>query len=56
MTVESPCNQVCRIDPTSGYCEGCRRTIEEIIAWPGADDHWKRAVLGRLKARQVRIG
>jgi len=56
MAVESPCNAICRIDPASGYCAGCRRTIEEIMGWPTADDDWKRAVLDRLKARPVTPG
>ncbi|WP_082545740.1 MULTISPECIES: DUF1289 domain-containing protein [unclassified Sphingomonas] len=56
MAVESPCNQVCQIDPASGYCRGCLRTIEEIIDWPTADDAWKRGVLDRLKRRSVRRG
>lgn len=28
----------------SGFCEGCYRTIEEIIQWSKADDSYKRAV------------
>ncbi|ARR56296.1 DUF1289 domain-containing protein [Rhizorhabdus wittichii DC-6] len=56
MAVSSPCNKVCEIEPASGYCRGCRRTIEEIVAWPTADDAWKRAVIERLKDRTVRRG
>ncbi|KRB85880.1 hypothetical protein ASE00_03735 [Sphingomonas sp. Root710] len=53
MTVPSPCNQVCVIDPESGYCRGCRRTIDEIAAWAAADDRWKQSVLDMLKQRTV---
>jgi predicted Fe-S protein YdhL (DUF1289 family) len=56
VAVESPCNKVCEIDPASGYCRGCLRTIEEIVAWPTADDAWKCAVIERLKERTVRRG
>lgn len=51
MAVPSPCNQICVIDPASGYCRGCRRTIDEIAAWGVSDDRWKQVVLERLKSR-----
>lgn len=53
MAVESPCNKICEIEPVSGYCRGCLRTIEEIVAWPTADDAWRRAVIERLRKRTV---
>lgn len=31
--VNSPCISVCKIDTTTGWCEGCLRSIEEIVAW-----------------------
>ena len=37
-SVPSPCTDVCRIDPVSGWCEGCLRTLDEIAAWGGIDD------------------
>lgn len=56
MAVASPCTNVCTIDPASGYCIGCLRTIEEIAAWGGSDDRWKRAVIEALKRRALRKG
>lgn len=29
----SPCVNVCRMDPATGWCVGCARTIAEIAAW-----------------------
>ena len=29
----SPCVSICQIEPTTGYCWGCGRTIEEIGGW-----------------------
>ena len=49
--VPSPCNNVCRIDAQSGFCEGCLRTIEEVTAWAGSTDEEKRAVWARLGER-----
>ena len=50
--VPSPCIGVCRIDPGSGYCEGCLRSLEEIAAWGRADLKTKRAILERLRRRR----
>lgn len=53
--VESPCNDVCRIDAASGWCLGCARTIEEIAAWGAASDDQRRAVLARLPERRAHL-
>ena len=50
--VASPCNKVCRIDPRTGWCEGCLRTLTEIGAWSQLDDDDKRLVLTELDARR----
>lgn len=47
----SPCTSVCRIDPHTGWCEGCRRTIAEIKAWKTASETERRTILERLSAR-----
>jgi predicted Fe-S protein YdhL (DUF1289 family) len=31
--VESPCTKVCAIEPMSGLCFGCGRTLAEIERW-----------------------
>ena len=52
--VASPCINVCRMDAASGYCEGCRRTLEEIASWSTYSAAEKRAVLALLPARKNR--
>jgi hypothetical protein len=52
--VPSPCISVCRIDPRSGWCEGCRRTIDEIAHWGLLDDDEKRAIWAELGHRGAR--
>lgn len=42
--VPSPCLSVCRMDPTTDFCEGCFRTINEIAAWGRMGDDEKRRV------------
>jgi predicted Fe-S protein YdhL (DUF1289 family) len=54
MTVPSPCTNVCAIDPKTGFCAGCLRTIDEIAGWGGGDDRWKQAVLDALPERRKR--
>ena len=49
--VPSPCNSVCRIAQSTGLCEGCLRTIDEIAAWSRLDDARKREVWNRLAVR-----
>jgi predicted Fe-S protein YdhL (DUF1289 family) len=48
----SPCVDVCRIHPATGFCRGCRRTLEEIAGWSAFSAAEKREVLARIEARQ----
>ena len=50
--VASPCVDVCRMDAESGYCEGCRRTLEEIASWSAFNPAEKRVVLAQLPSRK----
>jgi predicted Fe-S protein YdhL (DUF1289 family) len=38
----------------SGLCEGCLRTIDEIVAWAHLEDHEKREVWRLLDERRNR--
>jgi len=51
--IKSPCVKVCQIDPNSGYCYACNRTMEEIIKWglPETTDEWKKNNLEEIKTR-----
>lgn len=53
-SVPSPCIGLCILDPGTGYCKGCFRTIEEIGAWLGLDEDARRAVLVRVRDRRGR--
>jgi predicted Fe-S protein YdhL (DUF1289 family) len=50
--VPSPCCSVCKMNDRSGLCEGCYRTIDEIIAWSTMADEAKRRVWQLLPARK----
>ncbi len=49
--VPSPCVNVCRMNPQTGLCEGCWRTLDEIAAWSKMPDEAKREVWLRLAER-----
>ena len=50
--VASPCTSVCRMDPRSGWCEGCLRNIDEIVAWGSLDDAAKRRIWTLIEQRR----
>ncbi len=50
--VSSPCVGVCRIEPQTGLCLGCARTIEEIAAWGAMGEGDRAMVTARLKRRK----
>jgi predicted Fe-S protein YdhL (DUF1289 family) len=52
-TPETPCIQVCKLDPLTGYCLGCYRTIEEIAAWSRLNREEKRKIYRELDKRKL---
>jgi predicted Fe-S protein YdhL (DUF1289 family) len=50
--VPSPCVQICTLDPASGLCRGCLRSIEEIADWVEMSADEKRATLARVEQRR----
>jgi uncharacterized protein len=44
------------MDPVSGLCVGCYRTLDEIAGWIGFSDETKRALIAALPARCSRVG
>ena len=49
--VPSPCISICRMSASSGLCEGCFRTGDEIAVWSRADDDEKRALWSVITQR-----
>jgi len=50
--ISSPCNNICSIDPNSGLCLGCDRTLSEIGEWASATDIRKKEILTLLESRK----
>ncbi len=53
--IVSPCISVCQMNVTTGLCEGCFRTRDEIAAWGSAADAAKRATWARIEARMAAV-
>lgn len=53
--VASPCVSICKMNPRSGWCEGCLRTIDEIAHWALLDEEEKRAVWAALPTRRAAV-
>ena len=54
--VPSPCTSVCVIDPVSGVCAGCYRTLDEIAGWIELTNDARRELIAGLPARRARLG
>ena len=55
-SVASPCTNVCIIDPVTGLCGGCFRTLQEIAGWIDLSATEKRTVIAALDARRANFG
>jgi predicted Fe-S protein YdhL (DUF1289 family) len=51
--VPSPCINVCRMNPATGLCDGCLRTIDEIANWSSFSDAAKRDVWDEIELRHA---
>ena len=51
--VPSPCIRVCQVSGTTGWCEGCFRTLSEIARWRRFSDAERDTVLADLPRRRA---
>ena len=56
MSKETPCIAVCMMDPKTGLCFGCGRTLPEIARWHRMDSEGRQAVMAQLSARMADAG
>ena len=54
--VASPCTSVCFIDPVTGLCAGCLRTLDEIAGWIDFSTAEKRGLIAAIDVRRSRFG
>lgn len=53
--VPSPCVRNCCLDERD-ICMGCFRSLQEIVAWGGADDAERQRILDRAGLRREAAG
>ena len=56
MALASPCNKVCTIDPRSGLCRGCGRTLDEIGRWMSFSESERDRIMTELPQRRATHG
>jgi predicted Fe-S protein YdhL (DUF1289 family) len=51
--IETPCINVCTLDPRSGLCIGCGRTVDEIARWGSMSAADRTRIMAELPARRL---
>jgi predicted Fe-S protein YdhL (DUF1289 family) len=54
--IETPCLKICVLEPGSGLCRGCGRTVDEIAGWGAMSESDRRRVMALLPDRIAAIG
>jgi uncharacterized protein len=54
--IESPCNKVCAVDPSSALCIGCGRNLAEIEGWMGMGADERVRIMAQLPRRLAALG
>lgn len=49
--VSTPCIKLCVIDPATGVCAGCFRTLDEIGLWASLPETERLAIMATLPGR-----
>ena len=52
INLPSPCISICKLNKSTGFCDGCFRTINEISQWPSMTDVERMTLLETLRQRQ----
>ncbi|MEE9142958.1 MAG: DUF1289 domain-containing protein [Gammaproteobacteria bacterium] len=50
--IDSPCTGICELGP-GGFCSGCFRHIDEIVAWGGLSNAERELILAELPDRRT---
>jgi predicted Fe-S protein YdhL (DUF1289 family) len=51
----TPCEKICIVDPASGLCRGCGRSLDEIGRWTAYTDEERSRVMSELPQRLAAI-
>ncbi|MGC8202599.1 DUF1289 domain-containing protein [Aliiroseovarius sp. PTFE2010] len=53
--IETPCVDICVIDPESRLCRGCLRSIDEITGWSRMSPAARHKIMDELATRAPRL-
>jgi predicted Fe-S protein YdhL (DUF1289 family) len=53
--IESPCNLICTVDPASGLCLGCGRSLAEIGGWIDFSPQERARIMAELPERLAAV-
>ncbi|MCC4117498.1 DUF1289 domain-containing protein [Aromatoleum toluclasticum] len=56
MSIASPCINICRMSATTGLCEGCFRSLDEIARWSRSEEADKLRILELVARRRATPG
>ncbi len=48
LNIERPCINNCKLNEISNNCEGCGRTIKEIVEWTFMTDEERKGIMKRV--------
>ena len=51
--IKSPCKNICELDPNTGLCMGCKRSIDEINNWIQKNDKEKIIIIKNTQNREL---
>jgi uncharacterized protein len=54
--IVSPCEKICTVDPPSGLCSGCGRSLAEIEQWVKYSDAERERIMQDLPKRLEDMG
>ncbi|MDI4662829.1 DUF1289 domain-containing protein [Xanthobacter autotrophicus] len=53
--IATPCIKVCAVEPLSGLCLSCGRSLREIGAWTSFSHDMRAAIMATLPQRLARL-
>jgi len=53
--IDSPCNNICKMDNENKYCVGCYRTLDEIAQWQSMTEIQKKRVYELIELRKKKL-
>jgi predicted Fe-S protein YdhL (DUF1289 family) len=53
--IQTPCINICKIDPATRLCTGCGRTLDEIARWGSMSDAERTTIMHELPLRSKNL-